>query len=223
MTVEEPSDEAGEAKPGRKRRRNPEGTRDELQRAALAEFAEHGYDGARIERIVERAECNIRMLYHYFGNKQGLYTAVLETAYADIRTKEAELNLETALPLESMVALLFFTFDYFEANPLFEGLLRAENMIHGRFVSQSAKVRDSAFPLMRTLTGLITSGQQQGLFRRDLDPIQIYVTMTALSRFHLANTYSLSALLDTNLADPEWRRARRQHAEYVLTAYLTAK
>ncbi|PVM86385.1 TetR family transcriptional regulator [Caulobacter radicis] len=190
--------------------------------AALKEFSQAGFAGARIERIVKAAKCNIRMLYHYFGDKKGLYVAVLEAAYEDLRNREAELKIDFEKPLEGFLELQRFTFEYFEKNPRFEGLLRNENLMQGKFVAQSRKVTETAFPLRRTIERLIESGQEQGLFRDNLDPIQIYVTIAAMSRFHLANGWSLSVTLDTDMSTAEWRRARLQHALDVLEGYLTA-
>ena len=203
------------------RKRNAERTRKAILAAALREFAQAGFAGARIEKIVKAAKCNIRMLYHYFGDKKGLYMAVLESAYMDLRAREAELKIDFDKPLEGFLELQRFTFDYFEKNPRFEGLLRNENLQHGKFAAQSRVVTETAFPLRRTIEGLIESGQRQGVFGPDLDPVQIYVTIAAMSRFHLANGYSLSATLNTDMSAPEWRRARLDHALALLEGYLT--
>lgn len=205
------------------RKRDAERTRKAIMAAALKEFSQAGFAGARIEKIVKAAKCNIRMLYHYFGDKKGLYMAVLESAYVDLRAREAELKIDFDKPLEGFLELQRFTFDYFEKNPRFEGLLRNENLLQGRFAAQSRVVTETAFPLRRTIERLIESGQRQGLFRSGLDPVQIYVTIAAMSRFHLANGYSLSATLDTDMSTAEWRKARLAHALAVLEGYLTAK
>lgn len=203
------------------RKRNAERTRKAILAAALKEFAQAGFAGARIERIVKAAKCNIRMLYHYFGDKKGLYMAVLEAAYLDLRTREAELKIDFEKPLDGFLELQRFTFDYFEKNPRFEGLLRNENLQHGKFAAQSRLVTETAFPLRNTMEKLIESGQRQGVFGPNLDPVQIYVTIAAMSRFHLANGYSLSATLDTDMSAPEWRKARLNHALALLESYLT--
>ena len=204
------------------RRRNAERTRQAIMTAALREFAQAGFAGGRIEKIVRAAKCNIRMLYHYFGDKKGLYLAVLEAAYADLRAREAELSIDVERPLEGLLELQRFTFDYFQNNPRIDGLLRNENLLQGRFVAQSRQVTETAFPLRRTIEALLASGVAKGLFQPGLDPVQIYVTMAAMSRFHLANGYSLSVTLDTDMSAPAWRQARLAHALAVLEGYLTA-
>jgi AcrR family transcriptional regulator len=195
---------ATKAKPGgslvKVRKRDSARTKNAILNAALQEYSQRGYSGARTERIAQLAKCNIRMLYQYFGNKEGLYLAVLEHAHMDIRAGESELNLQDEEPLEGVLKLLRFTFDYWTRNPQFNALLVNENLMHGKF--------------------LVRRGQASGVFRSGLDPIQIYVTISALSRFHHTNGYSLSALLKTNLASKAWQQKRLLHACELLKAYL---
>lgn len=202
------------------RKRDAERTRNALLKAGLKEFSQKGFLGSRIEQIAKGAKCNIRMLYHYFGDKKGLYLAVLEAAYADIREQEAKLIIDYDKPLVGMLELLRFTFEYFEANPMFEGLLRNENLIQGKFVSRSRQVPEGATSRKKLISDLISSGQAKGIFRKNLDPVQVYVTITALSRFHLSNAYTLSAVLETDLRDKAWRKARLLYCFELLEASL---
>jgi AcrR family transcriptional regulator len=214
-------DDQIKAKEAPVRKRDSERTRAALMKAALKEFSQHGFSGARIDRIARAAKCNIRMVYHYFGDKKGLYVVVLEAAYADLRQKEAALTIDLDRPLEGLSELMRFTYVYFQSNPMFEGLLRAENMMQGKFVLRSKPVPEGAFSLKKTIGDLIASGQAKGLFREDLDPIQLYVTMTAFSRFHLANAFSMSAVLGVDLRDKDWRKQRLEHCLELLRAYLS--
>jgi len=207
-----------EAKPPQKR--DAEKTRQSILRAGLREFAMHGFSGGRAERIARTARRNIRMLYHYFGSKEGLYESVLEEAYSQIRMQEAKLALSEEEPLESLLALMRFTFDYFVDNPQFEGLLRAENTMRGRFVRKLQKEPQNAFTMLRTVEKLIAAGQAKGELRDGLDARHVYMTIAALSRFHLANQYTMSALLALDLASPKWRAERLEHCLGVLRAYL---
>ena len=202
------------------RKRDAERTRSALLKSGLKEFSQNGFLGTRMEKVAKGAKCNIRMLYHYFGDKKGLYVAVLEAAYADLRQEEARIQIDLDRPLEGMLELAKFTFLYFQNNPLFEGLLRAENMMQGKFVSKLRPVPEGGFALKKTLRDLIESGQAKGLFRPDIDPVHIYVTMTALSRFHLANAHTMSAVLETDLRGKAWREQRLQHTLDVITSYL---
>jgi len=213
---------ATEAPQRNPRKRDAERTRQTILTAAGREFAQNGFDGARIERIVKAAGCNIRLLYHYFGNKKQLYLTALEGAYDDIRSEEAKLGLDPDCPVEGLVKLLEFTFHYFQSNPVFEGLLRAENMKRGKFVKQSPRVAERALPLIATIQALIASGRTKRVLRDDLDAVDLYVTITALSRFHLANAYSLSTLLGTDLTKPAWREQRLNRCRDLFVAYLTS-
>jgi AcrR family transcriptional regulator len=205
---------------GRGRKRDSERTKRAILQSALKEFSQHSYSGARIDRIAKTARCNIRMLYHYFGSKEGIYIAVLELAYDDIRACEAELDLKREEPLEGILKLMRFTFEYFANNLEFEALLHNENMMAGRYVLRSKRVALTAVPLRNSLADLLQRGEASGALRPGLDPAQIYVTIAALSRFHLANAYSLSALLKTDLNLANWRKQRLLHACKALRAYL---
>jgi AcrR family transcriptional regulator len=203
------------------RRRDAERTRAGILSAATREFGAHGFSGARIERIAKTARCNIRLLYHYFGNKKALYLAVLEGAYADLRAQQAALDFDLADPLGCIEALLRFTYTYFERNPYFEGLLRAENMMRGKFVTQSTRVPEEAARLKGRLREILDAGEEQGVIRPGVDPAQLYVTITALSRFHLANSYTLSAMLDVDVQSAEWRAGRLEHSVDLMRDWLT--
>lgn len=196
--------------------------RDRIFRAAAAEFAKVGYSGGRVERIAARAKCNIRMVYYHFGSKDALYRTVLEKSYEEIRTKERDLELASLDPLEGMVMLLEFTFEHFKSHPDFVALLNNENLMKGRFVLKSKRVTEMASPLRHALETLLRRGVQAGIFRRDLDPIQVYTTIAALSWYHLSNAYTLSAMFGRDLTDPTWRKQRLRHVKEVIMAYLTA-
>ncbi len=203
------------------RRRDAEGTRTAILKAATREFALHGFSGARTERIVTQAKSNIRLLYHHFGNKKGLYTAVLDTAYDDLREKETSLQFDLADPLGCIDRLMRFTFLYFQENPLFEALLRNENLVRGRFVLDSGQAPEAASGLKQILAQVTAAGEVKGQFRPDIDPVQLYVTIAALSRFHLANVHSLSGF-SRDLAEPAWRAARLEHSAEMIRAYVQA-
>ena len=205
------------------RQRNAEKTRASILNAATREFGAHGFSGARIERIAKQAKCNIRLLYHYFGNKQALYLAVLEGAYADLRARQAELSLDDSDPIGAIETLLRFNYAYFAKNPYFEGLLRAENMMRGKFVNQSDSVPRDAARLREKVERIVASGIERGQIRPDVDVVQLYVTITALARFHLSNSYSLSAMLGTDLNSAEWRNERLEHAVELLREWLAAR
>lgn len=203
------------------RKRDAERTRAAILSAATQEFAANGYGGARIERIAGSAGCNIRLLYHHFGAKKGLYLAVLEAAYVELRAQESALSLDLDDPMLCVETLLRFTFAWFEEHPHFEGLLRAENMMQGRFLAQSQRLPEEATRLRALLGSIIAAGEARGVFRPGIDPVQLYMTITAFSRFHLGNGWTMSATLGTDLRDPAWKAAWLDHAIAMLRRDLS--
>src|SRR6266700_5339811 len=89
--------------------RDQERTSASILAAAITEFTAKGYAGARIDAIALRSGANKRMIYHYFGDKEGLYLAVLESAHVGIRSAEAELRLTDLEPVEAIERLVGFT------------------------------------------------------------------------------------------------------------------
>lgn len=205
------SDMTGPAKKRTPRQRDPERTRAQLLEAALHEFADHGFHGARVDRITRAVGCNPRLLYHYFGNKEKLYIAALEHIFADIRAQERELDLDRQEPVQAMRRLVEFTYDFFDGNPLFVKLTRNENLLEGRFIADIAAIRTSSQPLLDAIGAIMARGQAQGVFGHRYDPLQIYVTIVALSAHHLNNGHTLSAIFGIDLLSRDWRSARRAH------------
>ena len=173
--------------------------------AATEEFASAGYGGARVERISGRAGTVDRMLYYYFGSKEGLFRAVLENAYEQLGAAEQQLQLAGADPVEGMRALVAFTWNYYLEHPEFIRLLNSENLYGGEHVRKSRRVKALSFPLLSILIDLLARGKALGRFRRDADPVQLYVTIAALAYFYLSNRYTLSRFLGVDLM----ARARR--------------
>jgi AcrR family transcriptional regulator len=203
-----------------KRGRDPVKSKQTILQAATGEFCQHGFSGARIETIAAKSRSNMRMIYHYFGNKEGLYLAVLEAAYARLRSREHALDLDRASPVDGMRALIRFTFDFFAENQDVLALINSENTQKGRFLRKLPNVRAMTVPLVDSIGILLESGAQQKLFRRGVDAIQLYVSLVALSQLHILNRYTLSVIFDEDITDAEWLRKRRGHVEDVLLAYL---
>lgn len=201
------------------RSRDPERTKAQLTESALREFADHGFHGARVDRITRAVGCNPRLLYHYFGSKEKLYVAVIEHIFADIRAQERDLQLTRLEPLEAMRRLVGFTYDFFDSNPLFVKMTRNENLLEGRFIVQTEAVRTSSQPLIDAISDIMERGLLTGVFCHRYDPLQIYITIVALSAHHLNNGHTLTAIFGVDLLSPAWRQARRGHTvSFVLNA-----
>lgn len=202
------------------RRRDAAVTKDAILKAGCAEFSQHGLTGARIDRIANRAGCNIRMIYHYYGSKEGLYIAVLEDTYRRIRSLERQLDLAHMDPVEGMRKLVDFTFNYLLENPDFASLIRNENLQEGAYLRKSRVVPETTLPLLTAVEDLLARGHAGGQFPRLVDPIQLYVTILSLCLTHISNRHTLSIMFQRDLAAHEWLEARREHAIEVVITYL---
>ena len=215
MTKSDTLDVKQSARTRGKNRRNAHETRERLLQAATQEFSERGYDGARMERIVRAADCNVRMVYHYFDDKEGLYLTVLERVYEELRAKEQALNLSYLEPVAGMRALVEFTFDHMAEHPEFTSLVRNENLLGGRMLRKSSKV-----VLVGMIRDTLKRGEAAGLFRSAVDPTQLYISILSLSIIHINQRDTLSIIFEQDLADPDWLIERRAHAVEVILSYL---
>jgi AcrR family transcriptional regulator len=196
-------------------------TRERILRCAMREFSRQGFRGGRVERIVADAKVNLRLIYHYFGGKEGLYLACLERIFVQMRSAEQALELGALPPVEAMRKLIDFTFDHLESHPEFVGLVRSENQLGSQGVlGRSRLVKSLTAPLLVVIDDLLARGVRESVFRKDVDTMQFFVTLQALATVHLANRSTLSEVLSTDLGDPAWIRARRRHGHEVLFAYL---
>nr|WP_248883131.1 TetR/AcrR family transcriptional regulator [Bradyrhizobium japonicum] len=212
--LEMPAKRSGDTVP---QRRDPVATRKKLLTAARLEFARHGFAGARVDEIAERAGVNKQLVYHYFGDKDALYLAVLEWVYADIREQERQLNLEGLPPEKAIRKLIEASFDYLATNPDFIVLLNDENRGGARHVRGSTRLEAMHSPLVKSVSHILHEGVRTGVFRNGIDPIQLYISIAGLSYFYLSNTPTLSAIFGKDLSSRAARRARRRHvADLVL-------
>jgi AcrR family transcriptional regulator len=205
---------------GRRPGRDSERTQAAILSAATQEFARHGLGGARVDRIAARAKTNKRMLYYYFGDKEALFLAVLENTYASIRTAEKRLSMLDVPPAEGISRLIRFTWDYYVAHPEFLTLLNSENLHRARHLRRSSDVRAMNSPLIDTLATVLARGLEQGVFRGGVDPLQLYISIAALSYFYLGNNHTLSAVFGRDLATPQSRHERLAHMIDVILGYL---
>jgi AcrR family transcriptional regulator len=201
-------------------RRNPERTRELILDAATEEFSARGLGGARVDAIAERAGTNKRMLYHYFGNKEGLYLAVLERAYAHIRGYELELHLSDLEPLEAMARLVTYTFDYYVEHPEFLKLLGDENLHKAEHIRRSRRIPEMHSPLVGQLIEILRRGEVSGVFRKGVDPVQLYISIAGVSYFYFSNIHTLATIFSRRLDTARALAERRRHAVEVITHYL---
>ena len=202
------------------RARDADRSQKEILDAALAEFAAHGLGGARMDRIAERAGVNKRLIYYYFEHKESLFLAVLEQAYEQIRSEERRLSLSEVEPTEAIRRLISFTWHYYLAHPEFLTLLNSENLHRARHLKQSTKIRSMHSPLVQTIADVLDRGHKAGVFRAGVDPVQLYISIAALSYFYLGNCHTLSTIFDRDLLSTKAKVERLSHMTELVLGYL---
>ena len=201
------------ASPGRRLRKpDAAATRENILFVARQEFATHGLSGARVDAIAALTHTTKRMLYYYFGSKEGLYLAVLEQAYGDIRAIEQTLDLEHLAPAEAIRRLVEFTFDYQDAHPDFVRLVSIENIHHARYLATSEKIRSLNVTVIESLAAILARGRAEGVFHTDADPVDLHLVISALCFFRVSNRYTFGALFGRDMADPALRARHKQLA-----------
>jgi AcrR family transcriptional regulator len=202
--------------------RDPVATRKRILDAAVDEFGAKGFNGARVESIVKNANSNMRMLYHYFDDKEKLYIAVIEEVYRAVRVAEQDLHVEDDDPKKGLIRLVDFTFQHFAANPNLINIVMNENILHAAFLKKSDLVPAMTSKLSGTVSSMLKKGYETKVFVRNPDPKQLWLTIFALCWVHLANKFTMSWTLQIDLSDPAWLESRRQHVVDVVLAYLCA-
>jgi AcrR family transcriptional regulator len=190
--------------------------------AALAEFAEQGFAGARVDAIAERAGINKRMLYVYVGNKEALWLAALEHVYEAMRIEERQLRTQHLSPQQGVEALVRFNFRYHVDHPEFVTLVNDENLLGGRNLARSTRVQDLYSPLLVLIDDLLSRGQQAGVFRADVDARQLYVSIAGMGYFYWANRHTLSAIFGRPFDSEAALQQREDHMVSVALGYLRA-
>ena len=204
--------------------RDPEATRRRILRAAKREFSQFGLGGARVDRIALRAKSNKRMLYHYFGNKEELFSRTLEDAYGAFRLAEAALRLEEDEPLTAIQRLVAFTWQYYLDNPEFITLVNSENLHKAKHLKASQVMDDLNKPFLARMEKLLKRGESQGLFRSGLDSVQVLISLSGLGFHYLTNRHTGAVVYHRDLMELNALEARlRFNIESILRIICTTE
>ncbi|MBS7544143.1 TetR/AcrR family transcriptional regulator [Ancylobacter oerskovii] len=191
---------------------DPEGVRRSILEAARIEFVEHGLSGARVDEIAAKTATSKRMIYYYFGDKEGLYRAVIEEMYDRIRRFERGLDLGALPPDEAMAKLAGFTFDYHADNPDFVRMVMIENIHHARHLATSTKIATLNLSIIDVIREIYEGGVAAGLFRPGLEALDIHLTISALSFYNVSNRASIRQVFGHDMGAPDILPQRRQTA-----------
>jgi len=207
---------------GPQRQRDPERTREEILDVALSEFARNGYSGARVDEIAARTRTTKRMLYYYFTNKEQLYIAVLERAYATAREAERQVDVNHLDPVAAIRTLAELTFDHHESHQDFISLVSIENIHRGEFIARSPALAELNNPAVDLIARILERGRADGVFLRQVSAIDVHMMISAFCFFRVSNRHTFGALFGVDMLDPERRDGYRQMVGDMVVSYLTA-
>ena len=193
-----------------------------IMAVATQEFAAKGLAGARIDAIADATHTSKRMIYYYYGSKEGLYLAVLEESYRRIRSVESDLHLGDLPPTQALAKLVGFTFDHHHNNQDFIRLVMSENMQRGEYLAQSELIQELNVSVITAITELYERGVRQGDFRAGLDPIDIHASISALTFFNVSNRYTFDLIFKRNGQAPKALAKRRQSVVDMVLRFVSA-
>ncbi|MFG3110102.1 TetR/AcrR family transcriptional regulator [Streptomyces tendae] len=205
------------------RTRDAARTQAEILDVATREFARAGYDGARVDEIAARTRTTKRMIYYYFGNKEQLFTTVLERAYGVIREAEQELDVDHLDPVAAIRRLAELTFDHHERHPDFIRLVSIENIHDAAHIASSEMLASIGSPALDVIRRILEEGQRTGLFTADVDAVDLHAMISSFCFFRVANRHTFGALFGRDMVAPEQREHYRAMLGDMVIAYLTAE
>jgi AcrR family transcriptional regulator len=194
-----------------------ERTKAEILAVATEEFATHGLSGARVDAIAERTRTSKRMIYYYFEGKEGLYRAVLEKAYSEIRSLDTQVGIEDSEPVEAIRKIIEITFDYDETHPFFISLVTAENVQRGRTIAKLASIKRRSAGVLHVLSAILSRGAREGVFRDDVSALDLHLFISSFCVFRVSNRFTFGTVFDCDLSDAV---VRTRHKTMLVDAVL---
>jgi TetR/AcrR family transcriptional regulator len=198
-------------------------TRERILRHSMAEFATKGYDGARVDSIAHRCRLSKNLLYHYFKSKEGLFIAVLENAYETFRSRQSDFAIRDSNPIDAMRQLIAYTFDALLKNQDFIALLNTANLHKGRHLRRSPVIRSLYDPLVDTVREILRRGAAVGVFRPNIDPVNLYLSLSSLSYNYISNQYTLKVAFGFDLMAKKRRAIWLAHVTDLILTYCSVK
>lgn len=202
------------------RSRDAARSRSEVLQVAAEVFAEVGFSGARVDEIAARMSTTKRMIYYYFGSKEDLYVAVLERAYRGIRGAERAMDLAGLAPVDAVRRVAELTFDHHHAHPEFIRLVAIENIHHGEHLRKIDTLRELGTPAATLLEQILERGRRDGVFRTDVDAIDVHMMISAYCVFQIANNHTFGYLFDYDMSSGAVRSRNRELLADLVVSWL---
>lgn len=192
----------------------------EILSVATQEFADKGLAGARIDEIAAATRTSKRMIYYYFGSKEGLYIAVLEAAYGRMRKIEADLHLNDFEPEEALKRLIEFTYDHHQGNEEFIRLVMSENVHRAEYLAQSPAIQKLNGSALQTIEELYNRGVKQGVFKKNLTPLEIHSAISALTFFNVSNRHTFGLIFKGKSSAGKAQTLKKSQVVDLITSYV---
>jgi len=202
--------------------KDAERTRAEIIEVATKEFSQRGYSGGRINEIAERTRTSKRMIYYYFGGKEGLYRAVLFEHYRRLRANDRAAGLEHLPPNEALAKLTRATFDWYAEHASEVPLVMVENIHHARHVSSMPDIGSLNSTAIELVKLIYDRGVEQGAMRPGLRPIDIYLAIASASFFNVSNRYTFKAIFGHDMSAKAETATRREALVDTVLRYVAA-
>ncbi|HCL5071893.1 TPA: TetR family transcriptional regulator [Salmonella enterica] len=199
---------------------NAQSLKEKLLLCAVNEFAEYGYEGARVDNIVKAAECSKQTVYHHFGNKENLFIEVLEYTWNDIRQKEKALDVSGLSPAQAIEKIIDFTWNYYIANPWFLNIVHSENQSKGVHYAKSKRLPEINYSHLELMASLLEKGKALNIFKQDIDPLQVNINIAALGGYYLINQHTLGLVYHISMVSPQALEARRKVIKETIMSWL---
>lgn len=202
-------------------RESTDRTRENILRHATREFSTRGFDGARVDRIADRCRLSKNTLYYHFGSKDGLITAALERMYENLRQRQAEAEIPTDDPKGALSAIVEHTFKAFLEHPEIIRLLNEENLYKAVHVKKANFLKQLYDPLFLKLSEVLEAGSKQGVFRKGVDPVYVYITISSMAYHYISNMFTLEIALGRDISSPEAYDGWQAHILDVVMSYCS--
>lgn len=202
--------------------RNPERTKGRLLRAAIRLYSEKGFHGVSVDEIVGQAKANKRMVYHYFGDKNGIYLAALKEVFGRLEKAAVRVIKESERPDVKLKHLIAAHFRFLDENPEFFRLLLWENLERGRHIGRHPEFINRN-PFIAQFRLVIKEGVASGIFRAPRDIKHLLINLIAVCFFYYSNHYSLAISLKVDLDSPRSHALRLDQATDLVFRGLMAR
>ena len=191
-------------------RGQPEESRAAILQAAAYEFAEHGIAGARTDAIAREARVNKALLYYYFKDKETLYGAVLDGAFAGLKNSVFQVLNGELPPREKILAYAGAYFDFIASNQVYPRLMQREMMRarEGQSSHVDKIIKLYIQPIFLRVSEVLRQGIAEGYFR-SVNPAHFVQSIVAMIVFYFSSAPMMQKIVGFNPLTPERIAERR--------------